>query len=141
MNTNAADIRASRSIERSFFDRAVDPIRITPNKPIPCSGIQIAYIIRSAGDRSEAARATDAVVVIVNVAVAGLPFGVTELGDMLQAARAGAPLQLSLTGLVNAPPSGERDNWYVAVLPPVTVLLLVELVRLKSAPTPARLTT
>ena len=48
---------------------------------------------------------------MVNVAGTVLPLGVTLLGDMLQVVKLGAPLQLSLTMLVNAPPRGEIANW------------------------------
>src|SRR5579864_2962645 len=95
---------------------------------------------RSRDERSEAACAPDAVVVIVNVDVAALPFGVTDFGDILQVVNAGAPPQLTLTTLLNEPPTGETATWYVAVAPAFRVSLLGELVRLKSAPAPVRFT-
>jgi hypothetical protein len=80
-------------------------------------------------------------VVIVNEAVAALPFGVTALGDMLQAASVGAPPQLNLTMFVNVPSKGETINWYVTLLPGFRALLIGEPVRLKSMPRPTRFTT
>ena len=74
--------------------------------------------------------------VTVNTTVVGLPFGVTALGDKLQAASAGAPLQVNVTVLANEPPKGEIVIWYVALLPALRVSLLGEPVRLKSIPTP-----
>jgi hypothetical protein len=54
-------------------------------------------MVKLRDERSEAACALDAVVVIVNVDVAEPAFGVKEFADILQAVNAGAPLQLTLT--------------------------------------------
>ena len=77
---------------------------------------------------------------MVKVTLAELEPGVTELADRLQVAFAGAPLQLSLTGLANEPPKGEIVSAYVAATPALTVALVGELVTLKSDPAPLNAT-
>ena len=76
--------------------------------------------------------------VIVKVAAAGFPPGVTELGDKLQAVSDGNPLQASLTALENDPPEGETVSEYVAVDPDFTVAPLEEVVSVKSSPVPVK---
>ena len=53
------------------------------------------------------ASADDLVEVTVNVAVTGVPDGVVLLGETLQVASLGVPLQVNCTALVNDPPTEE----------------------------------
>jgi hypothetical protein len=76
--------------------------------------------------------------VIVKVAVAGIPPGVTGFGDTLQVVRVGRPLQASLTALANDPPEGAIVSEYIAVEPDFTVALPEDVVRLKSSPVPVK---
>jgi hypothetical protein len=81
-----------------------------------------------------------AVVLIVTVTDAESDPGVTEVGAALQVVFAGAPLQASVIALLNAPLTPATLSVYVAVDPALTVALVEELVRLKSAPVPLNVT-
>jgi len=75
---------------------------------------------------------------MVNVTVAGIFPGVTELGDTLHDVNDGYPLQANFTTLGNDPPEGAMINEYVAVDPDLTLALAEDVVRLKSSPVPVR---
>jgi hypothetical protein len=81
-----------------------------------------------------------AVVVTLTVAVAGVvPLNVTDAGETVQAASAGAPLQVRATFPINpAPPVNDRG--YVAVAPAATVAIVPEppgtVTTVKSTPVP-----
>jgi hypothetical protein len=57
--------------------------------------------------RNGTAAATDAVVLIDNVATALFAPGVIELGEKLQEVCAGSPVHASFTAEANDPPTGE----------------------------------
>jgi hypothetical protein len=64
--------------------------------------------------------------------------GFTTAGEKEQLACTGKPLQLKLIECENDPPIADTFTVYVALPPPVTVLLLGELAMLKSDPLPVR---
>lgn len=80
------------------------------------------------------------VVLIVRVTAALLAPGVTELGEKVQVACAGKPLQARLTASGNDPPTPDAVRVYAALAPGWIVFSLVELDRLKSTPVPDRAT-
>ena len=136
MSRRAAVPRVVIVTRRHFINQRRRLASMTPNNPMPCKGIQIAYRRPFSNRRDERTAAKDAAVETIKVAGVAAPPGVTELGVTLQVACAGNPLQLRFTALVNDPPSGVTVNWKVAPAPGVAVWLFVELARLKSRPTP-----
>jgi hypothetical protein len=84
---------------------------------------------------------TAAVVVIVTVALLPVEPGTRDVGETLQLALLGAPVQAKLTTFPKVPPTLARLIEYVAAEPAFTVLLLGEAERLKSEAVPPRVTT
>lgn len=94
----------------SRFARFLEPASTSPNSPSPCSCIQAATAPWLREGNAGVAEAEDVVVVMVSVEGAPLAPGVTALGENLQVAFAGSPLQFRLTSLENDPPTGETLN-------------------------------
>ena len=140
MKIKAAIIKSSAAAICHLRDLFLRPVSIIPSKPIPGIWIQNPQKTRFSSRSAGTACAAVAVVVIVKVAVAGLPPGVTAFGETLQVVCAGAPLQFSVMVLLKDPPKGVRVSRYFAAEPAFIVALPVELVSLKSAPFPLRLT-
>jgi hypothetical protein len=90
----------------AFFRFRRDPARTIPNKPKPCICIQKATIGRPGEENGVEFRALEEAVLIVKVDEAPLAPGVGAVAENAQLAFAGSPLQLNLTELLKAPPTG-----------------------------------
>jgi hypothetical protein len=123
-----------------FLLRLLPTSSTTANTPVLCA-ISQRLANRTFVRGSTEWLATVAVLVILTVAVAAAPFGVTELGLIVQAVVVGAPLQAKSIVVGNSPPKGLIVIPYVAVAPALTVKLGEALETLKSTPFPVRFTT
>jgi|SRR5580700_2035103 hypothetical protein len=101
INSVGAINRASKSSAARFFLPCIDPVSSIPKTPSPENHIAKTGCCRVGRMAAE----EDAAVRIVTVAATVLDPGVTELGEILQAEFAGAPLQVSVTALPKVPPT------------------------------------
>jgi hypothetical protein len=103
--------RARRMKIVSRFERFALPATTIPNNPNTWNWIQTA-LIGGWGVEGRAGINSAAVVFVAIVSVTVVLFvpGVTVLGEKVQLALAGSPLQLRFTAFENDPPTGEIES-------------------------------
>ena|ERR1700691_1961331 len=106
MNNIPNTRRASKMNIAAFFRFRFDPARTIPNRPKPCICIQKATIGRPGEENGPEFCELEEVVLMIKVDEVPWAPGVGAVGENAQLAPAGSPLQLKLTELPKAPPTG-----------------------------------